>query len=779
MSGEDLNSIKRRRVARACDTCRRKKVRCDGVQPGSDPPSCYIEALETRLQRMESVLSNLIQSGELPESSINSNLEWINVNEKSYSSDSNECGNSHYDLNDSMGQLAIDESGHTRYLGSSSGIFLLKFTKKVAHGQMISIPSNSIKSKRNDKNLVIELPPKELCDALLNIYWNKLHPYVPFIDKSEVMEKYNNLETNFPSVILLYSIFALASKYIDDTSVRSNPDDPITAGVPFYERAKEIIKDEFETATITTVQALLLLSIFYQGDKGSTPWIYVGLAIRLAQDMGLHRDSSKWNLDERQIELRKRIWWVCVLLDRFISTALGRPFAINDSDYDIQLPIQDKLPEDPEGSVESLIQMIKLSLIFGQVLSHVYGIKHKHSSHKNNDSVLASLDGELNEWRDNLPKAYQCDSTTLRFGDLTNSRRTFLHLLYYTIQILLHRPHIRGPKSKAPPSAIPSLTICTMAANNITHILYRTMKDGGLGVTWQFNIYPFFTAVSTHIINALSGDDRFREVAKQGLRMSLKCLEDIKSSWYAGNKCISLINDVIRVKNINLDGINGLNDVVINKNKNNGDDLGEYCNSLNNDNNDNCGDSMNISKPRDYNTAMIQQHMINHLVLSNQIITNNNNQNTSPNNINSHHSTTNTNANFDSNVNNLNNNSSTSSPESNSSTSSTSLSYNEYLLSDPLFPTNADAFAPDVSSFLFDDVEDHMGNNNPILPPAIDWRNWSDWAEYLIRIQAIRTASSPGANTNHRYQHQLQLNHQLNQLNHHGNINIHNTDLIG
>ncbi|CAJ0913606.1 12622_t:CDS:2 [Entrophospora sp. SA101] len=41
-----------------------------------------------------------------------------------------------------------------------------------------------------------------------------------------------------------------------------------------------------------------------------------------------------------------------------------------------------------------------------------------------------------------------------------------------------------------------------------------------------------------------------------------------------------------------------------------------------------------------------------------------------------------------------------------------------------------------------------MGNNNPILPPAIDWRNWSDWAEYLIRIQAIRTASSPGGPIN-------------------------------
>lgn len=39
-SNETNNNSKRRRVARACDTCRRKKVRCDGIQVGSDPPSC-------------------------------------------------------------------------------------------------------------------------------------------------------------------------------------------------------------------------------------------------------------------------------------------------------------------------------------------------------------------------------------------------------------------------------------------------------------------------------------------------------------------------------------------------------------------------------------------------------------------------------------------------------------------------------------------------------------------------------------------------------------------
>src|SRR4051794_32829529 len=50
------------------------------------PPKGYIEALETRLQRMESILGGLVQSGDLPEGTISSNLEWINVNESNFRS---------------------------------------------------------------------------------------------------------------------------------------------------------------------------------------------------------------------------------------------------------------------------------------------------------------------------------------------------------------------------------------------------------------------------------------------------------------------------------------------------------------------------------------------------------------------------------------------------------------------------------------------------------------------------------------------------------------------
>ncbi|KAH8423291.1 transcription factor atrR [Aspergillus melleus] len=75
--GDDNNDPKRRRIARACDMCRKKKIKCDGKMPKCshcinyktecvftqvekkrNPPkgAKYIEGLENRLGRMESLL---------------------------------------------------------------------------------------------------------------------------------------------------------------------------------------------------------------------------------------------------------------------------------------------------------------------------------------------------------------------------------------------------------------------------------------------------------------------------------------------------------------------------------------------------------------------------------------------------------------------------------------------------------------------------------------------------------------------------------------------------
>ncbi|KAI5792464.1 fungal-specific transcription factor domain-containing protein [Peziza echinospora] len=84
-ASEDAQEAKRRRIARACDMCRKKKIKCDGKLPSCthcanystecvftlvekkrNPPkgAKYIEGLENRLGRMESLLK---LSGLLPE----------------------------------------------------------------------------------------------------------------------------------------------------------------------------------------------------------------------------------------------------------------------------------------------------------------------------------------------------------------------------------------------------------------------------------------------------------------------------------------------------------------------------------------------------------------------------------------------------------------------------------------------------------------------------------------------------------------------------------------
>ncbi|RIA83396.1 fungal-specific transcription factor domain-containing protein [Glomus cerebriforme] len=863
MSGEESNGVKRRRVARACDTCRRKKVRCDGVQPGSDPPSCtnckaygyecafidapkkrgppkgYIEALETRLQRMESILGGLVQSGDLPEGTISSNLEWINVNESNFrsaqesnnstssrlrkspsinststnknnsrngrtsssknlmtssssghkhyknngqssdseeclSSDSNEYSGSRYDLNDSMGQLAMDESGHTKYLGNSSGVFLLKITKKVANGQIISMPTSDWHIppiKRIGSSEVLELPPKELCDQLLEAYWKEVHPYMPFIDKQDLMEKYNNLEANYSSIILLYAIFSITARFVNDPSIRMYSEG--FPGSVFYVKAKELLKDEFDKASISIVQALLMLSIQIHGQKDSVTWVYIGLAIRLAQDMGLHRDSSKWNFDERQGEVRRRVWWACCLIDRFSSAGLGRPLAINEADCDVDFPIAGKIPDDDNDTIEAWVEMIKGNLILGRILNHVYGIKSK-SSQGNVESILASLDNELNEWRDNLPKKFQFDPATMNSGDVKTNRKMFTHLLYYTEQILLHRPHIRGPKSKAPPSSIPSLTICTMAANNITHILYRGMKDGSLKLSGTYIIYSFFTAASMHFINALSGDDRFREVAKHGLRMTLKCLEHMTDYWFATDKLSSLIRDLLKSRNIELEGYSDSQKSIPQKRKATNDNFQGYVKledmaseGTTRDKNPflNCLSESNNGRPRpkitfappfnpstNLNSIEQNQHhyqqtpsytvLWNSSQQQNMMNNNLNTAATSSSEVNSPQLSTKSPSNdalqYDQ----------TSSPESTTSSPGI-MHFTEYLTTDSgLFPQNADAFNPD-SSLLFD-IDDPMDNNNPFLslPSTIDWNDWTDWTEYLLRMQSLRCNTSSASTIN-------------------------------
>lgn len=58
----------------------------------------------------------------------------------------------------------------------------------------------------------------------------------------------------------------------------------------------------------------------------------------------MHRSSDRWQrvggllFGGREQQVRKRIWYACVIMDKYVSTYIGRPLSIFEHDYDTQLP---------------------------------------------------------------------------------------------------------------------------------------------------------------------------------------------------------------------------------------------------------------------------------------------------------------------------------------------------------------------------------------------------------------------------------------------------------
>jgi hypothetical protein len=172
-SGKPLQ-LQRRRVFRACESCRRKKIKCDGCEPTcaqcvASGSQCnwlqtkdraalsrhYVQELEARLVHMESIFSQIApvldKIGPLPNGASVTELanQKITANPNANvpiaagpSSMSGAAADSPRgsasgdepvmikreddDFNDSFGQLALDEHGHKRWIGGSSTMSLIQ-----------------------------------------------------------------------------------------------------------------------------------------------------------------------------------------------------------------------------------------------------------------------------------------------------------------------------------------------------------------------------------------------------------------------------------------------------------------------------------------------------------------------------------------------------------------------------------------------------------------------------------------------------------------------------
>lgn len=103
----------------------------------------------------------------------------------------------------------------------------------------------------------------------------------------------------------------------------------------FYLNAKSLNDpiNGLEDADFWSVKALLLMTVYMlTKSKRNTAFALLGMAIRSAYALGLHRDETLSIFCPEEQANRRNVWRSLFVLDRFMSCSLGRPPGISEDD---------------------------------------------------------------------------------------------------------------------------------------------------------------------------------------------------------------------------------------------------------------------------------------------------------------------------------------------------------------------------------------------------------------------------------------------------------------
>ncbi|KAF9909228.1 hypothetical protein BX616_011255 [Lobosporangium transversale] len=606
-SSSGSTPIKRKRLTQACDPCRKKKIKCDGIKPSCancakldihctylpsmkkrGPRQGYIELLEKRLDKMEKML----QHGPAV-----IDTDFIDSNISNRRRGSLSDGDSETTETSCSRQELSDPSQHTKLRPDQSP---LTRTKRPIYG---------IKD---------EVPRKDILDHLIQLFFDSVYYQFPVIHPGSFMKQYREGKV---SPNLLNALCAGVARFSNHPDVVTTPS--FLAGEPFATNVRASLIDSVDVPTVSNVQALLFLSMFeYGAARGPRAWMFGGMAIRMAQELGLNREDSSpvFNLKGDWVlrETRRRTFWACFIMDVLASSSSGRPRMIDERDCEVLLPSEDNAwhearpvvtemleeENDSEGlssvkhetdaddtgsnnapdswpgtstkkngsssaqpskedeasqkchSLSSFAYLIRILAILGKVSQYVNRPRTKKSIPPNEPgSEFAIIDAALAAWLQSVPSqfGYSPDNTRMLKDRGEGCIIIFMHVVYHTSVVLLHRPILAADKASFPmdPEFVENSTKrCAEAAAKVSEVLeFVTAQNYPPRIyISSFFAYPVFTTATIHITNAFASDPAIAAKARRNLSIHVKILQTMKTYWAMADKFFYIIRDLYSIQ---------------------------------------------------------------------------------------------------------------------------------------------------------------------------------------------------------------------------------------
>ncbi|KAF5690916.1 pathway-specific regulatory nit-4 [Fusarium circinatum] len=326
-----------------CSACYDRQQDCEYTQAESNRKrhtNAYINALEARVASLEKQLAQRNGDPGTPDSAKNSSncdheeVAFVSTTQASQPDQNNTTSEEDMDdLANALGCFTLGEIGELRYFGASSNFSII-------HNHAIKVPSSiqarnrGIEAANNMPDFIT--PSDEMRDQLLEIFWRWQNSWQYIVPRELfVRDLYVEKNGRYCTPSLMAAILAMSSRYSPRLELRTDPDDANTAGEAFAAQAKTMLHYECEAPTTSTVQATALLGLYWATiDNEGLGFMYIGMATRMAMNLGLHCDcspyASKGLVSDDDVEARNVTFWGVYVLDKFYCLGMGRPASIQE-----------------------------------------------------------------------------------------------------------------------------------------------------------------------------------------------------------------------------------------------------------------------------------------------------------------------------------------------------------------------------------------------------------------------------------------------------------------
>jgi len=408
----------------------------------------------------------------------------------------------------------------------------------------VSSPSTSIPLSKTSH----PPPSRELCQQLIQEYFTQFNTTLPILDRRKFIDHWRSENSKHSQLLVTATLALAAARYSDDPSIQKTPEKP---GGVFFDSAKKLLDTMYDTPRLETVQALLLLAHAETTlSRMDSAFMFLGMAVQMAHTLHLERDNSS-NLLPEEDEERRRVFYCIYCCDRWISFMLGKPYAIDDININIQLPT---LPSFERPARNFFIAFIKLSRIIGQIWRFGYSSQPKAIQSTWTDhvmdqkSMLRQIRAALAKWLKELP-----DELQYQYLPNTDIRSLFqlarfsvyaghINIMFHICIILLHQPYLAqaydNPKIEANQGPIKT---CLTAATTITDIAKTTRHfDKKAFCNFQYPIYGILQSTLLEMV-IMNGSADHAQDAKKALNDSIEELR-----WAAENASYFSLKEIVK-----------------------------------------------------------------------------------------------------------------------------------------------------------------------------------------------------------------------------------------